>query len=99
MRATIKDLPTLAQQYGWQETLAIWWVELPRSWRYRWWWKALLWEPGQGLLRWGLDTRYEGGWMEPPEPYTVAPPIRRLCMAIRYRAAWPLDMKDKEWLQ
>lgn len=99
MRTALKDLPEAINKWGWQDAIVGWWIELPRRWRYRWWWKGLFLEPGQGWLRWGLDKREEsGGFYQPPEPYVVAPPLRRLCMAVRYRAIWPFEMKDPERL-
>ena len=100
MRDTLKTLPRAIRAYG-IEALIGWWIDLPRRWLHRWFWKSLFWEPGQGLFRWRTSVRegWSGDHMTPPDPYTVAPPIRRLWMALRFRATWPFEMKDKEWLQ
>lgn len=98
MRTTLKTLPSSIREYG-LDGLTGWWIDLPRRWRHRWFWKSLFFEPGQGLLRWKMDRRDSyGGWMDPPEAYPVAPPLRRLYMTIRFRAKWPLEMKDEDWL-
>lgn len=79
--------------------VADWWLELPlrRSVRRLAWWRWLLFEKGQGWLRWGTDTAwFAGSYLDPPEPYGIAPPLRRLWWAIRYRAKWPFDMRDED---
>jgi len=48
--------------------------------------RTLLFEPGQGWLRWGYDSRDDyRSYDEPPERYRVAPPARRLAL---YVTAW-----------
>lgn len=79
--------------------LSDWWLELPfrRNARNLAWWRWLLFEKGQGWLRWGYDTRdTAGSYLEPPEPYGVCPPLRRLFDAVRYRARWPFTMRDED---
>lgn len=79
----------------WRETrrerLAGWWMDFPPRLCGRRWWRQLLFEPGQGWLRWGTDGREGwGGWYDPPESYVVAPPARRLWLVLRWRdrSAW-----------
>ena len=54
--------------------------------------KFVLLEPGEGWLRWGLAARRTGGWTgEPPEEFTVAPPLRRIWEALKdWRYGYPL---------
>lgn len=60
-------------------------------------WRWLLFEPGQGWLRWGAGTRESWcSYYEPPEPYGVLPPLRRAWYVVRYREAWPLKMRDED---
>lgn len=59
--------------------LPAWWIELPG--RRAGWWRWLLFESGQGWLRWGMEWRREPHSWDPPIPgewYRVAPPARRL---------------------
>lgn len=66
-----------------------WLLELPC--RRRGWLRWLLFEKGQGWLRWGTDgretaMRYDPP--EPPEPYVVAPPLRRVWFWLRWSLHW-----------
>lgn len=90
MRATAADV---MRHPTW---LGSWVYDLPG--RRRSWWRGLLFERGQGWLRWRMDGRsIAGGYYEPPEPYTVAPPLRRLAMAIHCRQKWPLTyLRDED---
>jgi hypothetical protein len=100
VRTTLKELPDAIHKWGLKDAVGGWWIDLPRRWRLRWWWKSLFLEPGQGLLRWGYDKREEWrGWDTPPEPFTVAPPFRRLWLVLRFHAKWPLEMTDPDWLK
>lgn len=93
MRATLADV---ARHPTW---LGAWWDEWPfrRNVRVLAWWRWLLFDKGQGWLRWGIDYRiWQRGYLEPPEEYQVAPPLRRLAMVLRYRATWPLDWRDDD---
>lgn len=77
--------------------LADWWYELPS--RRTGWWRWLLFEEGQGWLKWRMDIAETPGSYEPPEPpepYAVAPPLRRLAMALRYRSRWPFELRDHD---
>lgn len=83
MRATVGDV---VRQPKW---LASWWEELPaRRWH---WWHEVLFEPGQGWLRWGWDRR-ERIYYDPPDmdQWQVAPPLRRvwLWVAAYITAPW-----------
>lgn len=74
MRATLVDV---AKHPTW---LGSWWEEWPA--KTRRFWSVLLFDKGQGWLRWGTDDRIEyishGEGLEEPCPYVVAPPLRRL---------------------
>lgn len=75
MRATLVDV---AKHPSW---LGVWWEEWPV--KTRRFWSVLLFDKGQGWLRWGKDERIEHQYidegLEEPVPYVVAPPLRRLC--------------------
>ena len=76
MRATLADLKHHPTWFG------EWWLELPL--RRRSFWRALLTDPGEGWLCWGIYHGYRGGWDgEPPEELMFAPPVRRLWMGFR----------------
>lgn len=79
MRATIYDLPKHPSWVG------SWLQDHPM--RTKWFWHILLFEKGQGWLRWGIDERthyeYIDEGLEAPEPYTVAPPLRCLWWYVR----------------
>jgi len=64
-----------------------WWLDLPvRRLRF---WRVLLFERGQGWLRWGIDDRAtQYGYLEPPTSYAVAPPLRRAVITVRWWAGW-----------
>lgn len=82
MRLTLSR--ALAQN-DWR-TLQSWWIDWPC--RRLAFWTQLLFEPGQGWLRWGTDGRvgYEVvGDFRVPEPYQVAPPLRRVAW---YLSGW-----------
>lgn len=93
MRATFADV---RRNPSW---LPAWWEAWPP--RSRRFWQVLLFEKGQGWLRWGMEERQASELMcyagdEPLYewfPFTVAPPLRRawlwLCMwANAPRAVW-----------
>ena len=75
------------------------------------WLRVLLWERGQGWLRWALDDRETYGCYDPPEPpehYVVAPPFRRIARYLRWWgtvAAWAAcgfrvwHPYDREWMR
>ena len=79
MRATLADV---ARHPSW---LGSWWTEWPC--RHKHFWMILLFDKGQGWLRWGTDERiaytYIDEGLEQPEPYLVAPPLRRLWWWVR----------------
>ena len=78
MRPTIRDVVKHPSWFGG------WWADLPL--RTKHFWKLLLFDKGTGWLRWGFDERTDfGGYMDAPEPYEVAPPLRRLWIYVR---AW-----------
>lgn len=62
-----------------------WWQDWP--WRRSYAWGLLLWERGQGWLRWAGEERtgYDnlGDGLRAPYPYRVAPPARRLAVYLR----------------
>jgi len=77
-----------------------WWVDLP--YRRDRFWRVLLFEPGQGWLRWGKELRETAGWWDPPEPpesYVVAPPLRRIAVYLRWwmTVAWWLVCGGRVW--
>lgn len=94
MRYTAGDVLRRPSRIAW------WWIELHfrRNARNLKWWSWLLFEDGQGWLRWKASDRvhYGDGMYSPPEVYWVFPPAKRLCLAIRYRAKWPLDFRDED---
>jgi hypothetical protein len=47
--------------------------------------RHLLFDKGTGWLQWGIDQRESYSWNEPPEPYAVAPPLRRIWATIQDR--------------
>jgi hypothetical protein len=70
------------------DTLSNWWLDWPcRHFRF---WRELLFEQGQGWLRWGTDERtsyeYLGEGLNAPEEFPVAPPLRRFARGWRYIA-------------
>lgn len=81
-RATIGDV---MEHPSW---LRDWWSDLPMRRREFWW--QLLFEPGEGWLRWKGDWRSETTW-DPPdhEEWMVYPPLRRLWFFARAWAAHP----------
>jgi len=97
MRATLRDVKKHPSWIGG------WWLEFPPRHRDFWW--TLLLEPGQGWLRWSVDHRETGGCYdppEPPEPYTVAPPLRRFAIYAKWwiRAPfimWPGHRYEGRW--
>lgn len=81
-RYVVKDLPRAVRRHGWSSVL-VWWQDTP--WRKREAWSVLLFEKGQGWLRWGTSEVYvSGSWndsafaYEPGGDVQVAPPLRRL---------------------
>jgi len=93
MRYTLSDVAVRPSR------AAEWWIDLAlrRNIRRFAWWRWLLLEPGQGWLRWETATAWTAGsYLEPPEPYGIAPPLRRLWWVIRYRERWPLAMRDED---
>ena len=93
MRYTLSDVAHRPSRF------VEWWLDWPfrRNCRRRAWWAWLLFEPGQGWLRWGADTAWSAAsYLDPPEPYGIAPPLRRLWWAIKYRARWPFTMRDED---
>jgi len=64
-----------------------WWGNAP--YRRCWFWRELLFAPGDGWLRWGM---FETPVINPPDFDVTfhAPPLRRLWMALnlRYWSAW-----------
>lgn len=74
----------LSHPYGSRtERLAGWWLELPG--RKLRWWKWLLFNEGDGWLRWKAEHRDTfPPYGEPPDRYVVWPPIRRFLYALRY---------------
>lgn len=94
MRATFREamFGRVLAENRWQE-LAGWWADHPL--RQRGFIAELLFEPGQGWLRWSTDTRDEiASYYGPGEPYVVAPPLRRAwwwilgAWRLRGRARW-----------
>jgi hypothetical protein len=70
--------------------LAIWWLEWPC--RHFDFWRTLLFESGQGWLRWGKGERSSRlSYREPPETYVVAPPLRRFAWNVSDILAWLLN--------
>ena len=62
-----------------------WWLDWPA--RRVQFWRALLFERGQGWLRWGTDQReghiHHGEGLNEPYWFTVGPPLRRLALYLR----------------
>lgn len=89
MRATLRDV---ARHPSWFPN---WWLEFAP--RHRRWWGQLLFESGQGWLRWKMERREGwGGYYDPPEPYMVAPPLHRLWFHVRQRYWGDLGLKDDD---
>lgn len=88
----------LTDWLAWRTESTIDWLQRRCSRSYFRW---LLLEDGQGWLCWRYSDRetYPSSYYEPPEPYAVAPPLRRLAMAVRYRALWPFVLRDEERAQ
>jgi hypothetical protein len=84
MRTILRDV---VRHPSW---LVGWWLEWPC--RHLNFWRLLLFEPGQGWLRWGKDERSSRlSYMEPPETYVVAPPLHRLVWNFRGIVDWLLN--------
>jgi len=84
MRANVRDV---MRHPTW---IASWWLDWPC--RHLHFWRLLLFEPGQGWLRWGTDMRSTWwGEHEPPDEYLVAPPLRRLAWNARAIIEWLLN--------
>ena len=97
MRMRLRDIRRDAKKFDCsiRDSLQCWWDEVP--WKRRSWWHELLLDPGQGWLRWSLETRtWYGGYYDPPEPYVVAPPMRRGWEHLRLWYWKDLGLKDKE---
>ncbi|HEX9992483.1 MAG TPA: hypothetical protein VGB14_06125 [Acidimicrobiales bacterium] len=82
MRTTIGDV---ARHPAW---LPDWWLELPH--RRVAFWRDVLYEPGQGWLRWQSDRR-ERVYYDPPDldTWVVCPPAHRLWLYLRSWLAAP----------
>jgi len=63
------------------DNLVSWWLDWP--WRRLYDWKMLLFEKGQGWLRWKSEERTEYSQWEPPELYVVFPPAQRIYWWLR----------------
>lgn len=62
-------------------------------------WRVLLFERGEGWLRWGMDHRDAyAGYENPPEPYTVAPPLRQCVLWLRQVLTIPKLMLFGVWM-
>ena len=87
MRANVRDV---MRHPTW---IASWWLDWPC--RHLHFWRLLLFEPGQGWLRWGTDERVEywdiGTDFMFPEPYLVVPPLRRFLWNVATIVAWLLN--------
>lgn len=106
MRYTIRDILGANDSDTPLERLRSWWVEWPPRTTVTRDWRLVLFEPGQGWLRWKPEHREDRGptYFDPPEPpdtYTVAPPFRRLWWTLailRYggpsREDWRLLVDD-----
>ena len=50
---------------------------------------VLLFSPGHGMLRWGIEVDEIGqGWYEPPEPIALIPPARMVWIWVSARVHW-----------
>ena len=90
MRAHAKDVPRMVRKHGLRDGVGTWWDDWP--WRHKDAWHELLLQPGAGWLRWSLGEgatpmRYDPP--EPPEPYSFAPPLRRVWLYLRWAATAP----------
>ena len=84
MRACLRDV---VRHPSW---LGAWWYEWPC--RHFDFWRTLLLESGQGWLRWGKGERSTWrGEYEPPDPYLVAPPLRRFAWNVKGIVEWSLN--------
>lgn len=92
MNTGMRNVPKLWREFGAKEALHALWEEMPQ--RHADWWGALLFESGQGWLRWGMETRERfTQWnYDPPESYTVAPPIRRAAEQVRFLVGYGSDV-------
>lgn len=77
MRARFVDVPSMARRYGWKEAIVGWWEDWPP--RTKAFWSVLLFEPGQGWLRWKEDRGFTIVGFDPgePEDYFFVPPLHR----------------------
>ena len=88
MRATLSDVVKHPSWFGG------WWADWPV--RRKHFWRTLLWEEGQGWLRWATDERTEYEYIDEglsqPTEYAVAPPLRRLWWWVRAAFQMPIIM-------
>jgi hypothetical protein len=91
MRGRFIDIPKGAKRDGWWVSIAGWWSDLPP--RRRTFWQTLLWEPGQGWLRWAEEhgETISHDYMD-VEHYDYVPPLHRAWYQVKAVAFCPYAM-------
>lgn len=98
MRYKAGSIPSLWREFGAKEAIHTWWEDVPQ--RHCGWWKVLLFEDGQGWLRWAEETRKRFTQMhyDPPEQYIVAPPLRRAWFHAKFIVGYGYEiLRNGDW--